>query len=87
MQWARLKASIEAYGIRGRAYVRLAVGVVGIGIVVLGAINLLTVSGIEPGIGSYRALGGEIVQIRQGVVIHTADVVLIAVGAIIAWLA
>jgi hypothetical protein len=85
MNLQRLKISLETAGIRARTRLRLLVQLAGIGLVVIGGLNLLIapISTIDP---VAQQIVYQPVQNSVGLRPMHADVVLIAVGAIIAWL-
>jgi hypothetical protein len=83
--WERLKVSAEAYAIRGRGLGRTAVQLLGIGAVVLGAYNFL----LEPFVVAsvilpvYREVILGVLAVEATML---ADIALMVVGAILAWI-
>jgi hypothetical protein len=85
MDWERVRITANIYGVKARARLRLLLQIAGIGLVFLGAYNLLIASaaGFEV-FAPYRigivAGGGE-----GNAIFFFSDVVVMAVGAAITW--
>jgi len=80
MDTERLKISGETVAIRGRAWVRLAVRLAGIALVVVGALNLF---GVEVWT-AYRSVWPAVVEPSDGQLLYAADFAVAVVGAAIA---
>lgn len=83
----KLKITVETTAIRTRGWIRFSLAVVGVAAVLLAAFNML----LAPASGEAAILAGyrsyfEAVAVSDGGVIHLADVGLMGLGAILAWL-
>jgi hypothetical protein len=85
MDWQRLRISAETTAIRVRSRVRLAIALVGIGLVLLGGYNLFgapLTDGVT--LTFYRDVLVA-VGLEEYAITYLAEVVVIAVGAVLAW--
>jgi len=80
MDTERLKISAETAAIRGRGWVRLALRLAGIGLVLLGAANLF---GVEVWT-AYRSVWPAVIEPSDGQLVYAADFAVAVVGAAIA---
>lgn len=80
MDTERLKITAETTAIRGRGWLRLVVRLLGIGLLLLGATNLLGF-GLWTG---YRSLWPALAAPSEGVAVYAADFAVACVGAAIA---
>jgi hypothetical protein len=80
MDTERLKITAETAAIRGRGWLRLAVRLTGIAIVVIGAANLF---GVEVWT-AYRSVWPAVVEPSDGQLLYAADFVVAVVGGAIA---
>lgn len=82
-----LKINGEIYGRRAWANARFAVSLLGMGLLLLGAFNLLIAPVAEmAAIAPYRGTFGLISGAEADSVFYLGDVVAMAVGAIVVWL-
>lgn len=85
MDWARWKINAEVYGLKARAKLRFIVQIVGVGLLLLGAYNMLGAPALSAAAfrpyGVLRVLGSE-----GAGLFFLADVVVMAVGAITVWI-
>jgi len=86
-----VKLNAEIYGIRGRGWLRLLFQLLGIAMVALGGYNLLVPRATAaPFIRFYTWVAPEIIYVNgdafSGSAILVADVVVIVVGAVVAYL-
>jgi len=84
MDRKRVRLSAEAYTIRGRGWVRLAVQLVGAAAMLIGAFNLLFADYVvwDAVLTVYRDVLGSVITYREDVL---ADIALMVVGAVLAW--
>ena len=86
MDVERLKVNIETAAVRTRGWARFGLSVVGVALVLVGAWNLLLAPtvGFDALFPEYRRFLSTLV-VSDGGVVRLADVVLIGIGAIVAW--
>lgn len=87
MNYESIKIRAETTYIRFRTLARTLLSVVGIGLVLLGAYNMLLVpAGDMAAVAPYRVIGTVTFETGNGVSgYYLGDVVCMAVGAILAW--
>ena len=82
----RPRISLETVAIRTRGWIRLSLSLAGIALVLVGAWNLLLAPtlGTNPFLSEYRRFLLVLV-VSDGGILHLADIVLVGVGAVVAW--
>jgi len=85
MDTNELRFTARLLGLRAKTYLRFLTGIVGIALVSLGAFNMLVapVVNLTP-LAPYRGIG--VVVFERGAY-YLGDILVIAVGAVLAWLA
>jgi len=85
MDRERARVTAEAYGIRGRGWLRTLVRLVGIAAVLVGACNFLLAPFLvtPPLFVAYRSLLGSVFVLPTA---FFADIGLMVVGAVVAWI-
>lgn len=83
----RIKVSAESYWIRSRGWLRTLFQTVGVGLVLIGAANMLFGVGLLTAYRELLPMAATVGTAGDVSAVAIADVVLMAVGAIITWLA
>jgi len=84
MDWQRIRVSMEAYGIRGKSWIRFIIRLLGIGAVLLGAYNFLVAPFLVTPefFTAYRGIS-EVVLVAPSPFL--SDIGLMVLGAVVAW--
>lgn len=84
MDRERARITAEAYGIRSRGWLRAVLQVVGVAAVLVGAYNFLVAPYVVTGAvaPAYRDLAATVIAVPSQML---ADILLMVIGAIVAW--
>lgn len=85
MNWRRLRITAETTIIRSRTFISTLIALAGLALVIVGGINLLSGGVWAPYRTVLSSLG--ITSVAEQQFVYVADVVVIAIGAVAAWVA
>jgi hypothetical protein len=85
MNWQRLRITAETTIIRSRTFISTLIALAGLALVIVGGVNLLSGGVWAPYRTALSSLG--ITSVAEQQFVYVADVVMIAIGAVAAWVA